>query len=112
MSDEEHTLRRALGLGAELTEAERRVREYVDQYNSQWLEMAKRQRRERRQVAQIVARALDQPVSLPAIRSVANITPEAVLRDLLKPLSRPEIPLTLEALRAEVQRQFEKRRNQ
>lgn len=93
-------------------QAERRVREYVDQYNGQWLDYFREQRRTRRQVAQIVARAMDQPVSLPAIRSVRNITPEAVLRDLLQPISRPEIPLTPEALEAEVQRLYKKRRNQ
>lgn len=96
----------------ETVQAQRRIREYVDQYNGRWLAYAEERRQTRRQIAQIVARGMNQPVSLPAIRSISNITPEAVLRDLLQPISRPEIPLTPEALQAEVQRLYKKRRNQ
>lgn len=116
MTTEEHLLRIALERGAELAQAERRVREYVDQYNGQWLDYFREQRRTRRQVAQIVARAMDQPVSLPAIRSAMVKTPDAVLERRLcdrgvftRPIEVDMLPgLTWGAIREAVGKIYER----
>lgn len=114
-------LDQAMGRYNETFQTIRRVQEEVDQYNGRWLAYAEEQRQTRRQIAQIVARGMDQPVSLPAIRSATVNTPDAVLeRRLGEPdkMGQPykvelglDPELTLSAIQKAAKMLYERRRN-